>query len=74
MHMALPDGSVLSRGWAAAALSTWLPGLHWVAWTVAKVPGAGMALDWLYEQIAGRRSSLAGLVPDCEPVERPGEP
>ena len=74
MHIALPDGSVLSRGWAAAALSTWLPGLHWIGWATVKMPATGAALDWLYGQIAGRRSSFAGLVPDVEPVERPGEP
>ena len=71
--MALPDGSVVSRGWAIAAVSTWLPRLHWVGWCVARIPGAGPALDWLYGQVADRRGTLARMVPDVEPVERPGE-
>jgi hypothetical protein len=65
---------VLSRGWAVAALSTWLPGLHGVGWIVARAPGAGHGLDWLYEQVAQRRGRFAGLVPDVPAVERPGEP
>ena len=74
MHMALPDGSVLSQGWAVAALSTWLPGLHWVGFVVARVPGAGRALSWAYRQVAGRRGTFSGLVPDVDAVQRPGIP
>ena len=74
MHMALPDGSVLSQGWAVAALATWLPALHWVGLVVARVPGAGRALSWVYRQVADRRGRLSGLVPDVEAVEHPGTP
>lgn len=74
MHMALPDGSVLPAGWAGAAVSTWLPGLHWIGWVAARVPGAGRALDWVYWQVAERRGRLSGLVPDVDAVERPGTP
>jgi hypothetical protein len=74
MHLVLPDGAVLSGGWALAALSTWLPGLHWVGWTAAHVRGAGGALDRVYRVVADRRGRLAGLVPDVEAVEHDGRP
>ena len=74
MHMALPDGSVLSQGWAVAALAGWLPGLRWVGLVVARVPGTGRALSWLYRHVAQRRGALSGLVPDVEAVEHPGAP
>ena len=73
MHMALPDGSVVSRGWAVAALSSWLPGLHWIGWLTAHVPGVAVVLDRAYGSVAGSRGRMAGFVPDVEPVERPGQ-
>jgi hypothetical protein len=74
IHLALPDGVVLSRGWAVAALSSWLPGVRWLGRLTARVPSAGSGLERLYGVVADRRGALARFVPDVEPVDRPGEP
>lgn len=61
MQLVLPDGTIYAADKAVVALLPMLRGWRWVA-PLARVPGAGLVLPYVYEWIARNRYALSGLL------------
>jgi hypothetical protein len=55
VHLALPNGEMLSGAHAVFHLMAFAPGRPWLLWMYQRVPGFAAIAEWVYEFIAARR-------------------
>jgi predicted DCC family thiol-disulfide oxidoreductase YuxK len=73
IHVAQPDGWVVSGGEALAELTRAVPGGDCLADAAWKNEPLHRLFDWGYRLVADRRGTLSRFVPDYEPPLRPPE-